>query len=328
MLDRRGLPRRTYGARTINEALRLLGQVLSRAVESEHYALARNPVVGRSGLRMKSPRKPPREHLEADELVSLIGSADLIDRGITARTLRRANFARERRAEGLSWSRIAEELGCAESTAIHLSRLKPREIGTRQRRAMIVVLGLTGVRASELTSLTWSRIDRTHGRIIVTDAKTAAGVREIYLTPFVKEEIELYRSSLPSPPSNDAAVFPVRGGGPSDRFNLGRRIKHIASGAGEIREARAQAPLPSRIIPHTFRRTFITLAIQAGKDLVFVQTQAGHADWKTTLEIYTQQSVRSVEPGIRRLLDAMFGGEESNRLRDELHRNFDILVGS
>ncbi len=48
----------------------------------------------------------------------------------------------------------------------------------------------------------------------------------------------------------------------------------------------------------------MTLSFQAGKDLVFVQSQAGHADWKTTLEIYTQQSHRSVDPEIRELLDA------------------------
>lgn len=100
LLDRHGKPKRRFGATTINEALRLLGQILGRAVESEHYAIARNPVKGRSGLRVKKPGKPPREHLEADEVLSLIQAADLIDQGITPKEPRarqtRAGAARHR----------------------------------------------------------------------------------------------------------------------------------------------------------------------------------------------------------------------------------------
>jgi integrase len=65
--------------------------------------------------------------------------------------------------------------------------------------------------------------------------------------------------------------------------------------------------MPARVTPHTFRRTFITLSFQAGKDLVFVQSQAGHADWKTTLDIYTQRSGRSIDPKIRKLLEEVLG---------------------
>jgi hypothetical protein len=49
------------------------------------------------------------------------------------------------------------------------------------------------------------------------------------------------------------------------------------------------------------------LSFQAGKDLVFVQSQAGHADWKTTLDIYTQHSGRSIDPKIRQLLTEFLG---------------------
>jgi integrase len=122
-------------------------------------------------------------------------------------------------------------------------------------------------------------------------------------------------------------VFPVRGGGASNRFNLGRRLQHIVRVATELRRARTQASLPSHITPHTLRRTFITISIQAGRDLVFVQTQAGHADWKTTLEIYTQQSVRSIEPTIRQLLEHLLGEEESPTRARLLERS-DILDGT
>lgn len=56
LLDRRGEAIRPFGASTINEALRLLGQILERAVESEHYAVQRNPVKGRTGGRHRRRR--------------------------------------------------------------------------------------------------------------------------------------------------------------------------------------------------------------------------------------------------------------------------------
>ncbi len=89
--------------------------------------------------------------------------------------------------------------------------------------------------------------------------------------------------------------------------------------------------MPKRITPHTFRRTFITLSFQAGKDLVFVQSQAGHADWKTTLEIYTQQSSRSVDPAIRKLLNEFLGepshatDSEGEQAQSQIHARQDVL---
>jgi integrase len=307
VLDKHGRPKRRFGPRTINEALRLLGQILERAVESDHYAIQRNPIKGRSGLRAKRAGKPPREHLEADEVLSLIQAADLLDQGVTPRSLERASVARELRAKGLTWAQVGDELGCAEATAIYLSRVRPRRDAARRRRAMIVTLALTGTRASEHTQLKRGRIDHTHGRIVVHDSKSEAGVREIHMSPFVREEVALYKASLAHEPKPSDPVFAVRGGGTGDRFNLGRRLKHIAAVAAELRRAQGLSPMPSRVTPHTFRRTFITLSFQAGKDLVFVQSQAGHANWKTTLEIYTQQSGRSVEANIRQLLDEFLG---------------------
>jgi integrase len=195
---------------------------------------------------------------------------------------------------------------------------------------MIIVMALTGVRASELTKLTWARVDHTHGRIVVEDAKTGAGVREIHLSPFVREELAVYKASLRGQPDGADPVFPVRGGGTSDRFNLGRRLKRIAQVGAELRKAQGLAPMPSRITPHTLRRTFITLSFQAGRDLVFVQSQAGHANWKTTIDIYTQQSGRSIDPNIRMLLHEFLGeptqsAADNGRATVLRHMRHDVL---
>jgi hypothetical protein len=65
---------------------------------------------------------------------------------------------------------------------------------------------------------------------------------------------------------------------------------------------------------------------------VFVQSQAGHADWKTTLEIYTQQSSRSIDPAIRRLLNEFLGepsgaaNEDAQKARSPIHARQDVLL--
>ena len=107
-------------------------------------------------------------------------------------------------------------------------------------------------------------------------------------------------------------MFPVRGGKRGDRHNLGRRISHVVAIANELRAEQGLAPLPKRITPHTFRRTFVTLSFQAGKDLVYVQSQVGHADWKTTLQIYTQQSHGTVDPKIRELVHLLLDDFDPN----------------
>jgi integrase len=192
---------------------RLLGQILHRAVESEHYVIDRNPVKGRSGIRLRTRGKPPREHLEADETLSLIYAADLLDQGTSPIALQRAAQIKARRAAGFRWDDIAAEFEIPQATAIYQSRSCANPVASRRRRALIVVLAFTGVRASELVDLTWGRLDHTHGRIVLNDAKAAAGVREIYLSPFVRKELELYRHSIPEPqPESDGPARDQRDG--------------------------------------------------------------------------------------------------------------------
>jgi Phage integrase family len=55
-----------------------------------------------------------------------------------------------------------------------------------------------------------------------------------------------------------------------------------------IRAERGRPTLPGSITAHTFRRTFITLMLEAGAPVPYVQAQVGHEDPTTTLQIYAQ----------------------------------------
>ena len=54
---------------------------------------------------------------------------------------------------------------------------------------MIATLGLTGFRISEMLDVLVAQVDLTHGRFKLADAKTEAGVREVEMTLFLRDEL-------------------------------------------------------------------------------------------------------------------------------------------
>ena len=130
-------------------------------------------------------------------------------------------------------------------------------------------------------------LDFAHGVIHVRDAKTEAGIRQVNMTPWLHDELLAYRASRPT----RSSTSPHSRRGPA----------HAATGATSTarsspRRPRSQCP-PRRaettatarsITAHTFRRTFITLMLEAGAPVPYVQAQVGHEDPTTTLEIYAQ----------------------------------------
>ena len=84
-------------------------------------------------------------------------------------------------------------------------------------------------------------------------------------------------------------AFPTRSGARRDRRNINRLvIAPAVRAANALRAERRDPPLPGSITAHTFRRTFITLMLEAGAPVPYVQAQVGHEDPTTTLEIYAQ----------------------------------------
>ena len=246
--------------------------------------------------------------LEADELLVVLEAAGTLDQPVSPQTLRRANRARAMRAAGQSWKAIAEELDAAESTAIWLAGRTARDTRPSARRALLATLGCAGLRNSEACELNLGDLDFARGTIIVRDAKTEAGVRKVDMTPWLREELLAYRASRADDPA-DAPAFPTRNGHRRDRSNLNRRVLGPAvRAASQLRSARRESPLPDRITPHTLRRTYITLMLEAGAPVPYVQGQVGHEDATTTLNIYAQVLKRQDRRRHGRAFDALMAG--------------------
>ena len=131
-------------------------------------------------------------------------------------------------------------------------------------------------------------LDFAHGVIHVRDAKTEAGIRQVHMTPWLHDELLAYRATRPDAEPDEPA-FPTRNGARRDLRNINRRvIAPAVRAANALRAERREPLLPGSITAHTFRRTFITLMLEAGAPVPYVQGQVGHEDPTTTLEIYAQ----------------------------------------
>ncbi len=149
-------------------------------------------------------------------------------------------------------------------------------VGMRDR-AMLEVLYATGLRVSELVSLTLDQVSLQQEVLRVT----GKGSKQ-RLVPFGENAsdwlvryIQDARPTILGRHPSDA-LFPTTRGGPMTRQAFWYLIKRYARRAGIRRE-------PS---PHTLRHAFATHLLNHGADLRVVQMLLGHSDISTT-QIYT-----------------------------------------
>ncbi|MGZ6637778.1 MAG: tyrosine-type recombinase/integrase [Solirubrobacteraceae bacterium] len=179
----------------------------------------------------------------------------------------------------------ADELKDLLAVAAEMDRTATRyRIG---RRPMIAVMSKSGLRVTEMCQLRWRDVDVHNQRLVIGEAKTDAGVREVDLSLDVMEELMTWRASRPSSTA-DEFVSATDSGRPRDKDNVRERVLRPAiKRTNELRAKRDLPPLPL-VSPHALRRTYISLLIEAGAPLPYVMRQVGHEDSRTTLEVYAQ----------------------------------------
>lgn len=296
---------RPIGARQINASIALLKRILRRAARSNVIALERVPDLDHD-LRVRQPPRSARRHLEADEVLTLLDAASALDAGMQPGTLLRVEQVRHLRdVEGLPWQEIGRRIGKAGTTAIYLyQRASSPVIGGR--RALVAVLACSGLRNAEAAVLRRRHLDLTHDRIVIPEAKTPQGVREVWMSPFLRAELAAYAATIDS--AGDALLFPTRRGNQRTRQNVGRNI--VARSVAEANRARAATGhnlLPDGVTAHTLRRTYVTLCAQAGWSLGFVVKQVGHTDANTTNRFYIQASAAEISGELRGLAIRLVG---------------------
>lgn len=157
---------------------------------------------------------------------------------------------------------------------------------TGGRRAFVAVLVFAGLRISEACALRWRDVDLASGRLVIGDAKTEAGVREVRLLPVLRDELDHYKLGATRAAVDDR-VFTTAKGHARDRTNARQRvILPVVQRGDELLAKRKQQPLPAGVTAHKLRHTFASVLVMIGEDPAYVMSQLGHTDPAFTLRVY------------------------------------------
>jgi integrase len=175
--------------------------------------------------------------------------------------------------------------------------------GLEYRRALLATFLFAGLRIGELTDLHWRDVDLRGKRLLVREAKTDAGVREVDMLPVLRGELAGHHRKSPFGSPGDY-VFPSAVGTKLAESNIRRRVLDKAiDGADKALTKADEAPLPDGLTPHKLRHTFASILVALGVDPGSVMDQLGHADPAFTLRIYRHGMRR--DPAAKQRLRAL-----------------------
>jgi integrase len=160
-----------------------------------------------------------------------------------------------------------------------------------QRRALLATLLFAGLRIGEALSLRWRDVDMVRDTIVVTAAKTDAGMRSVNILPALHGELMGFRDQQAH--SKEDLVFGTTTGRPQGATNIRRRVlaKSIDRANAALTKECVE-PLPSGLTPHALRRTFASLLFAMGEPPPYVMAQMGHTSANLTLSVYARQMDR------------------------------------
>ncbi|MEH1130077.1 tyrosine-type recombinase/integrase [Micromonospora sp. CPCC 206061] len=171
---------------------------------------------------------------------------------------------------------VRRPTGPAESPTLGLSHLQFEALLTAARQssnrfdfALVVMLGLLGLRIFEATAANIGDLGDEHGHRVLRVCGKGGKVVLVPLPPAVGRAIDQAVGSRFAGP-----ILLNTRGRRMDRHAATRRLKHLAMVCG--------MRLPP-LHPHMLRHTYVTTMLDAGVSLRDVQIAARHADPRTTM---------------------------------------------
>lgn len=135
--------------------------------------------------------------------------------------------------------------------------------------ALVVMLGLLGLRIFEATGCDITALGEARGHRVLTVRGKGDKVALVPLPPAASRAIDRATGERSAGP-----ILRNREGRRMDRHAATRRLRALAAVAGVT---------TARMHPHMLRHTFVTTMLDAGVDLRDVQIAARHADPRTTM---------------------------------------------
>jgi integrase/recombinase XerD len=175
-----------------------------------------------------------------------------------------------------TWMRLPGTLSREEMDTLLAQPADATPAGIRDR-AILELLYATGIRVSELGTLTLNRVNRQMGFLVTVGKGRKERIVPVgrsalqWLGRYVEQARPVFLKKRTS-----SVLFLNRSGEGFTRQGLWKLIKKYAR----------MANLERKVHPHTFRHSFATHLLEGGADLRSVQVMLGHADISTT-QIYT-----------------------------------------
>ncbi|MBE9547094.1 MAG: tyrosine recombinase, partial [Proteobacteria bacterium] len=174
------------------------------------------------------------------------------------------------------WMRLPDTLSRNEMDILLEQPDTKTSLGMRDK-AMLELMYATGIRVSELISLTINSINWQVGYLV-----TMGKGKKERIVPIGKSALDCLCQYIENVRSEflkgnrTSTLFLNRSGNGLTRQGFWKNIKKYANKAG----------LQKKVHPHTFRHSFATHLLEGGADPRSVQVMLGHADISTT-QIYT-----------------------------------------
>ncbi len=146
--------------------------------------------------------------------------------------------------------------------------------------ALFTLLAGTGLRVGEAVGLRLQDLDLERGEIRVYGKSRHERIVFCDLAE-IRQPLDLYlRWRAAAEPKHDHLFVNGRDLGPLSTRAVQLRLRAVANELG----------LPDTLTPHILRHTYATLAVERGANLKALSQLLGHADIKTTLQLYTHLS--------------------------------------
>jgi integrase/recombinase XerD len=142
------------------------------------------------------------------------------------------------------------------------------EEGTREDRALVLLLITTGARVSEVLSATVADVGEERGHRVLWVNRKGGNKQRLALPPITAQALAEHLDDR-----TDGPLFAMPGDSAMTRHAARRAVKRVARAAGLEDE---------QLTSHSLRHACATLALESGAELTRVQSLLGHADPRTT----------------------------------------------
>lgn len=250
-------------------------------------------------------------HVPLKQVMQLAVDCNYIRHNPTDGMMRKLKAVYKKKETGIS---AQERALSVEQQQLFLDYLKTSD-SNRRWLPLFTVLLFTGMRIGELTGLRWCDVHENEGYIevshtlvyydqggtsglkckyAVNDTKTPAGFRSIPMLPIVKEAFEAERKrqeqegvkSRMMVDGYEGFVFVNRFGDCLNQGTVNKAIRRIVRDCNFEQLAKGSDLLLPAFSCHWLRHTFATRMIESDVSVKAAQELLGHADVRTTMNIY------------------------------------------